>query len=445
MTGSALANRLARGVPFHYGWVILVCVMFACLSRAGPAVATLSMFVQPMTAEFGWSRTAMSGAVSVGGILAAIFSPMIGAYLDRAGARLVLGLAVLATGSTLMLLSTVHSLVAFYLLYCVARMCWAGPYDLGIHGALSNWFVRRRATVASISAFTQTLGIVAMPFIAYAVMAAHGWRQAWLVIGALVLVLGFLPSWLLMIRRPEDVGLVPDGLLKPEAPPAASAAGAPPGDASVGAPPPPEPAFTRAEALGTRAFWTLALFTALIYPVQAGMSLHQAAHLVERGLSPAGAATAVSIFSAASAVAGLSTALVRRWLSVKVSLAFSAGLLVASALTMISVASPAHGILSGVLFGLGIGSVHVILPVAWADYFGRRSFGAIRGVALSVQVAAQAAGPLLSGLLRDFTGDYTASLLCFATLSGLGALAALLTRAPEPQTPPPPPASSPVA
>ena len=55
-----------------------------------------------------------------------------------------------------------------------------------------------------------------------------------------------------------------------------------------------------------------------------------------------------------------------------------------------------------------------VLPLAWADYFGRQSFGAIRGVALTVQVTAQASGPLLSGVLRDLTGDYTASLVCFA-------------------------------
>lgn len=73
-----------------------------------------------------------------------------------------------------------------------------------------------------------------------------------------------------------------------------------------------------------------------------------------------------------------------------------------------------------------------VLPLAWADYFGRQSFGAIRGIALTVQVPAQASGPLLSGLLRDLTGDYVALLWCFAALSFLGALIGLLARAPSP-------------
>ena len=65
-----------------------------------------------------------------------------------------------------------------------------------------------------------------------------------------------------------------------------------------------------------------------------------------------------------------------------------------------------------------------MLPVAWGDYFGRGNYGAIRGVALTGQVLAQASGPLLSGVLRDATGGYETSLACFAVLSGLSVLAA---------------------
>ena len=69
--------------------------------------------------------------------------------------------------------------------------------------------------------------------------------------------------------------------------------------------------------------------------------------------------------------------------------------------------------------------------VAWADYFGRANFGAIRGVALSAQVLAQAAGPLIAGVLRDLTGDYRAALYCFATLAMLSAAVALAARRPR--------------
>ena len=91
----ALPRRLVRHLPFFYGWIILFCACCAGFSRQGGAVATLSIFVEPMTRDFGWSRTALSGAVSLGGVLAALSSPTLGRMLDRSGARLVLCLAVL--------------------------------------------------------------------------------------------------------------------------------------------------------------------------------------------------------------------------------------------------------------------------------------------------------------------------------------------------------------
>jgi sugar phosphate permease len=418
-----LASLLITRLPFYYGWVILACVCFAGFSRQGPAVATLSIFVEPMTSEFGWTRTAISGAVSLGGVLAAVGSPLIGPMLDRHGARLILCTAVLVTGLSTLLLSLTQSLLVFYILFCIGRMNFAATFDLGIYGALNNWFVARRAFVTSIANLAQMAGLVALPFIAHLAMERQGWRAGWVAVGATVLLVGFLPTWLLMVRRPEDVGLVPDYRV-----PAASSteAGAKPLPS-----PPPEPTFTRSEALSTPAFWLLSLFTMAVYPVQAGISLHQAPHLIERGLSPAIAATVVSTFSLVSAIAGLAFGLLARRIGIRASLAVSALFLGASALLMLGIATPLQGYLAACCFGTGIGGMLTVLPIAWADYFGRNSFGAIRGVALTVQVTSQASGPLLSGVLRDMTGDYVASLACFAGLAFVGALLALLARAPK--------------
>src|SRR6478735_4799488 len=104
-TMKPLPRFLIRHLPFYYGWIILACACCAGFSRAGGGVATLSIFVEPMTREFNWSRTALSGAVSLGGVLAAASSPSLGRMLDNRGARLVLCIAVLLTGTADMLLS----------------------------------------------------------------------------------------------------------------------------------------------------------------------------------------------------------------------------------------------------------------------------------------------------------------------------------------------------
>src|SRR5437762_4223390 len=167
---------IAARLPVFYGWVVLACLCCAGFARQGPAVATLSIFVEPLTREFGWSRTALSGAVSLGGVLAAISAPLIGPLLDRRGSRLVLCAAVLVNGIALLLLSATGSLLHFYLLFCLARMNWAGPFDLGIYGALSNWFVRRRTFATSIATLAQQAGLVAMPLLAQFAILQQGWR-----------------------------------------------------------------------------------------------------------------------------------------------------------------------------------------------------------------------------------------------------------------------------
>ncbi len=418
--GQALPRALAARVPFHYGWVVLACLCCAGFARQGPAVATLSVFVEPLTSEFGWSRTALSGAVSLGGLLAALVSPLIGPLLDRRGSRLVLCVAVLVNSVALLLLSLTPSLLVFYLLFCIARMNWAGPFDLGIYGALNNWFLARRTMAASIATFAQVFGLVALPLIAQFAISHDGWRAGWIALGVVTLIVGFVPVWLLLVRRPEDMGLLPD-----------NAAPAVPQPGATATPPPAEPSFSRRQAMRTSAFWLLMLYTVMVYPVQAGVSLHQASHMVQRGLDPVTAALIVSTFSFLSMLATAACGFLPRRLPIRFPLAFIGVLLTTGTLLMPGIDSAAEGYLAAGLFGFGIGGVLTLLPVAWADYFGRENYGAIRGIALSMQVLAQATGPLLSGVLYDWTGNYTVSLHCFAALSVLSIVAALAARQPK--------------
>jgi MFS family permease len=281
-----------------------------------------------------------------------------------------------------------------------------------------NWFVARRPLALSIATVAQMAALTLMPLIAFWAMEQGGWRAGWVAVGVTVLGAGFLPTWLLMVRRPEDLGLVPDGAKHDV-------------NARAGAAAASEVSFTRAEALATRAFWLLSIYTVLVWPVQAGVSLHQAAHITERGLGLGTAVSGVTLFSAMSGASALAFGLVLRRLGVRFGLILSAFAMAVGPMLFARVATPRDVLLAAAVFGIGMGGMQTSLPVAWADYFGRRSFGAIRGVSLAIQVTAQAAGPLLSGALRDWTGNYTASLTTFATLAGLAVLAALLVTAPQ--------------
>ncbi len=407
-----MPGGLGARLPFYYGWIVLACLCCVGFARQGSAVATLSIFVDPLTRDFGWTRTALSGAVSLGGLLAALVSPLIGPLIDRRGSRLVLCAAVLVNGAALLLLALTPSLFVFYLLFCIARMNWAGPFDLGIYAALNNWFVARRARASSIATLAQMAGLAAMPLLAQFTIMHAGWRAGWLALGAVTLLIGFVPSWLFLVRRPEDIGLAPDRARRA-------------GEAADTSRDVAEARFSRAEALRSPAFWLLVLYTVLVYPVQAGVSLHQAPHLIERGLDASTAAMIVSVFSLMSGASTVICGLIPRRLPMAIPLALTGTLLAAGTLLMSRIATAADGYLAASLFGFGIGGVLTLIPVAWADYFGRANYGAIRGIALPAQVLAQASGPLIAAAVRDATGSYVAALYGFAALSAASIVAAL--------------------
>jgi MFS transporter, OFA family, oxalate/formate antiporter len=400
---------------------VLGCLCCAGFARQGGATATFSVFVEPLTREFGWSRTAIAGAASLGGVLAALVSPLIGPLLDRYGSRAALCLAVLGTGIATLLLSLSQSLPVFYLLFCIARLNWASPFELGIYSTLNNWFVARRPLANSIATVAQMVGLMAMPLIAQLAMRGHDWRAGWIAVGISVLAVGFVPVWLFLVRQPEDLGLTPDGHLGRR-----GAARATPNRRGG------EAMFSRRAAVRTPAFWLLLSYTVLVYPVQAGVSLHQAANLTEHGVAPTLAASIVSLFSLMSGVASAACGLMPRRLPIRFPMALGGLFLTLGCLGMIGIGSVHQGAIAAALFGLGIGAMLTLLPIAWADYFGRAHYAAIRGLALSAQVVAQAAGPVLSGALHDWTGSYNRSLECFAALSFLSILAALAARRPRP-------------
>ncbi len=226
-------------------------------------------------------------------------------------------------------------------------------------------------------------GLVAMPLIAQLAMQQSGWRSGWLAIGSLTLVVGFVPVWLFMVRRPEDLGLLPDRQS------AADVAGRRP---QLG-----EPSFSRREAVGTAAFWLLLLYTVLVYPVQAGVSLHQAAHLIERGIAPTIAAAIVSTFSLMSAVASLACGFLPRSLPIRYPMALIGVLLTARDITDGRNIVVRTGYVAAALFGFGIGGLLTLLPIAWADYFGRANYAAIRSARIVGAGAGAGGGPAALG------------------------------------------------
>ena len=457
----ALQIRVAAAVPFYYGWVILALSGVAsCSSRPLMAVAVLTVFVVPMETELGWSRTAVSVAVSLGGVCAVALSPVVGPLIDRYGAGIVVGVSTGIAGLCALGLGSVSQIGFFYLVYVPGRAVFASPLELGTATAVSNWFIRRRPFALAVNHISQGSGLALMPLVAQAIIGAWSWQTAWYALGVWTLVIGVLPAIMLMARRPEDLGLEADSGARRGASPAGAAgaagiagttgtagASAPAGVDAPARPPASAPRprsaadevnFTLRQAMAARSFWLMMLFAFAGFIVQAGVSLHQVPHFEDQGIPDSVAVWTASTFAISQVPASILWSLIAQRMAARFVMP-AAGMVVAGGAAVTAYAGDiAAGVAGAFILGFGVGGLHIISRLTWADYFGRLHLGAIRSWGLAAQVAGQALGPTAAGLAVDWTDTYQGVFIAFGVnLAVVSLLMLSATRPGSPAAPPP--------
>ena len=367
---------MAQRLPFYYGWVILAVASVPSFgARPVMAVATLSVFVVPMTDEFGWSRAQFSGAVSLGALFGLLVSPFAGRLIDRYGSGVLLSASSAVVGLCAIGLSLTSPIWTFYALYVPGRAVFSSPLELGTSTAVSNWFIRRRPMGLAYMGIIQGIGLTIFPVIAQVLIDGWGWRTAWLAVGIFTLSTGIIPVLLLMARRPEDMGLEADPEKDHRTVPTSdvAAARAPPSASNT------ESNYTVRQALATRAFWLLAIFSVFGFVVQAGISLHQVPHYIGQGVPTHLAALTASTFAFGQVPGGVFWSFWARRVPLRVLLSVAAATMSVGAIGTGFSSSLSTGIPMGFLLGVGVGGIHLLLRLTWADYYGRLHLGSIRG------------------------------------------------------------------
>ena len=380
----------------YYGWVVVsVLGLFSALSvaLAGP---NLAIFIKPMQEELGWSATVFGWAQFARLAVVVVAGPLIGGLLDRQGPRFIIAFAAAVAGGTVMALASVTEEWHLIALFVVTGLVGMGrASDLYVSPSVSKWFVERRGAAMSRAMMGIPVGIIIFYPGSQLLIDAVGWRTAWLIFGAggaLILVPAAL--WLLR-RQPEDMGLLPDGR------------SASPDAAARGGVSRPEHSWTRAEALRNRTFWMMIGGFGVYTFAWSTLTIFRVPHYVERGMGP----LLVTLAIAADAVVAVGVSIVLgRVLDrfpARLMMVVSAGGLVVSAAAAIVVTNAAWMFVSTIGFGFGVQVGAIAQNVMWADYFGRRSQGAIRGVTLPLTMAFGAVAFPLTGFIRDATGAYT--------------------------------------
>jgi MFS family permease len=405
-------------LPFFYGWIV-VAIVFVTMAVGVNARTGFSLLYPPILDEFQWPRGLVAGAFSFGFLVSAALTPLLGWLMDRRGPRLVMEMGVVLMAAGLLLAPFIHE--PWQLYATLGVLVGGGSICLGYTGQslfLPNWFVRRRGLAMSIAFAGVGIGSIILLPLGEQAIERWGWRAACWSGGVLVLVL-LAPLNLLLRRRPEDLGLLPDGDS------AAAGGGAKRADNVV------DPAWaavdwTLARALATQRFWWIALgyFCGLFewYAVQ----VHQTKYLTEIGFNADAAAWALGFVSLAGipgqiALGYLSDRIGREWAWSIGSLGFA----LCYALLLMLRWSPSPlllwlMILAQGALGYGLTSVLGAIP---AEIFQGRHFGTIFGTLMLASIAGGALGPWLTGVIHDATGSYDIAFWIAIALSGVSIIA----------------------
>jgi MFS family permease len=385
------------------------------------------LFVRPISEElgigksfFGWTQTARLVGFALSGFV-------VGRIVDRYGSRWPLVVAGIAMGVAVFLLSMLSEawhLVGLFLMMGIVGM-QGGSSNLYTSVPIARWFVRKRGKAMSFAFLGGIAGIAISAPLSQLLIDHLGWRDTWRVLGISGAIIIVVVALLFVRRQPQDMGLLPDGA-RPDQEPVHAVA---PGGSGR---PTNEYSFTRAQAVRTPAFWSLAVVFGMLMFGASTMGIFRIDFFAERGVAPQVAAFSVSLEALASAAVALSLGMVIDRLDHRYVGAFGFCTLIGSFLVTMATNTVWHAFTANILAGFGMATMMILQNTLWPRFFGSRHLGSIRGVAMPVTIAFSAIGAPLTGFIRDTTGSYIPAWWMGVGGMIFGVLLLTFTRRPRP-------------
>ncbi|HJU18426.1 MAG TPA: MFS transporter [Stellaceae bacterium] len=378
-------------------WWVVAATVCGLIVGAGPVnVFAFGVFLKPVTAALGVDRGLFSSALTVHSLVAALSCPFFGWLLDRWGARRVMipGVLLFAAGTAAFALMRASPLWITFLIFAYAGLVAPAASPIPYAAVTGQWFDRQRGLALGIGMAGVGLGVALVPQLARLLIAAFGWRGAYLGLAAAILLLAFLPV-ALFIREPPGF-------------PAARR------ERRGAASPLPGTAF--AEAFRSWLFWGLGI--AFFFDVIAinGTLTHVVALLTDRGI-PLGAATAALSAAGLALLLGrvLSGWCLDRFWGPYVAVGFFAMPMLGIALLLSRAGGPAP-LAGAVALGLGIGAEVDLMAFFVSRYFGLRDYAKIYGTMFGLFGFGTGLGPMLSGISFDRFHSYAPVFLVYEAM-----------------------------
>jgi len=396
----------------YYGWVLVITLGVTETISWGVLYYAFAVYLAPMQAELGWSRGDMTGAFSVALLLAGLTAIPAGRWLDRHGPRLLMTVGSIVATLLVLAWSRVGSLDQLYVVWALIGLTMAATLYDPAFATATRWFERQR--VRALTAITLMAGFASTIFIPLAgwLVQLQGWRQS-LVTLAIILAIGtIVPHALLLRRRPEDLGMHPDGepMLQRRGDPVR---------------PPGMPVGQAMRHASFRwlvvAFWLATLSTIAV-------GVHILPYLEDRGYDATFAASVTGLIGAMQVFARLLLAPFGNRANPRLLAASMLALQPIALVVLLLVRSTPGIFLFVVLFGAQRGLSTLARPALLAELYGRAEYGSIAGVLQFFISLAQAAAPVGAGVAYDLSGSYEPVFWALALISALAVVAILPAR-----------------
>lgn len=426
------------GGGIFFGWLTVFTSHLMGIWSSGTWYYGFGAYFKPLAEEFKLSRATTSGLWSIGRFEGGVEGPFGGMVTDKFGPRAIHLTGVILSGLGFCLMyftqNFTHILIFWLITSIGFNLGYSGPLDK----ALTDWFVRKRGLVITLSRLGRVIGGSIMPSFMTFFLLQYGWRLSFLIVGILTWIVGLPTAWFFVKPyRPEHYGLLPDGekiegesMGKEELIEVGREY-----TSKIG-----EFEFSTLQALKTRSYWIpqiADIFSGWIYP---SVTVHMIPFLTDMGISPilAAAATGFMVFmSTPGRVAGglisdrLSTGNIK-YLLMGSSLSYALGMIL-----MITLAATTKNIYfiyaSLAFFGVGIGMYTTSQPTMFARFFGRKNYGTITGVYAAIRLTIQLISPIYAGWIYDVTGNYMSAFTTTLALCIIGII--LYTLTPPPRKP----------
>jgi sugar phosphate permease len=386
-----------------YGWWVVAACFVLCFLFAGAGFYSFSIFIKPLENEFGWDRAAISLTMSIHFIIGGLMGPFIGKLTQTYGPKKVMSLAAVGSGACFLLVSLTRSLWYFYVIYALLALMLCGIGVVPISSLLANWFNKRRGTATGTALVGIAAGGMLLAPLLGSITTRFGWKASYIFLGLLVWIVA-LPIIKFVIKvNPAELGLAPDGHTRETS--AVKTENRVSENALAGWP-------SRA-ALRSRTFWYLAISFFLAPMAQLGVLQHQVPLIIDAGVSPATAATALGLTAGVGGLGKLSFGRFSEIMPFQYVVALCFGLQGLAVFILGNINSMAMLWLYVVIFGFGMGGVVVLLPLTVGHFFGLASFGVILGTLWMINAIGGALGTYASGLIYDYTGTYQYALYLF--------------------------------